>query len=92
METHDQIGIFGPLPDRGTDDAITTSIEEATSQASPLDHGACSERGGLFYRQDQMDNRWDAEKAQNERKRLEEEFRANFERLKAERRAREDKK
>ena len=38
-----------------------------------------------------MENRWDAEKAQTERKRLEDEFRANFERLKAERMAREGK-
>jgi len=38
-----------------------------------------------------MENRWDAKKAQTERKRLEDQFRANFERLKAERLAREGK-
>lgn len=34
-------------------------------------------------------NRWDAVKAMSDRKKVEDAFRANFERLKAERRARE---
>jgi hypothetical protein len=44
---------------------------------------------GLLDWQDHMDNPWDATKEQAERKKSEEDFRANFERLKAERLARQ---